>query len=90
NNSSSNIRQPYLKAKRNSFRNMCTRAPKPFGLPYKALVKNRHPPADLFKLLGNPAKGDTSSFALSICTLQPKTQSLLLPVTVPGTGYFQE
>ncbi|GBM76277.1 hypothetical protein AVEN_8485-1 [Araneus ventricosus] len=32
--------------------------------PYKAVAK--HPPADLFKQLGNPSSGGTKSFALKI------------------------
>ncbi|GBM15279.1 hypothetical protein AVEN_61608-1 [Araneus ventricosus] len=44
---------------------MCTKATDPF-VPYKAIIKNRHPPVDIFKLLGNLAKGDTSVFESSI------------------------
>ncbi|GBL80954.1 hypothetical protein AVEN_83050-1 [Araneus ventricosus] len=54
---------------------MCTRATDTFALPYKTVVKNRHPPADLFKLLENPVKRDTSSFPLSILKeLDPPAQ----------------
>ncbi|GBM28768.1 hypothetical protein AVEN_177983-1 [Araneus ventricosus] len=54
------------KAKRNSFRNTCTKTTDPYGRPYKAVVKNKHPPAELFKQLGNPSSGDTKSFSLKI------------------------
>ncbi|GBN56644.1 hypothetical protein AVEN_244795-1 [Araneus ventricosus] len=57
---------------------MCTRAENPFGRPYKAIVKNRHLPADRFKLLGNIAEGDGSSFALPILQeLYPPAQDTM-------------
>ncbi|GBL83119.1 hypothetical protein AVEN_165337-1 [Araneus ventricosus] len=54
---------------------MCNRATGPFGLPHKPIVKYRHPPDDFFKLLRNPDKEDTSSFALSnLKELYPRSQ----------------
>ncbi|GBN60809.1 hypothetical protein AVEN_47213-1 [Araneus ventricosus] len=50
------------------------------GLSCKPVVKNKHPPADLFKQLGNPSSGDTKSFALKILQgLYPPSQSLVPP-----------
>ncbi|GBM10501.1 hypothetical protein AVEN_109303-1 [Araneus ventricosus] len=42
------LKKTVKKADWNSFWNMCTRATDPFGLSYKAIVKNRHPPANCF------------------------------------------
>ncbi|GBN16582.1 RNA-directed DNA polymerase from mobile element jockey [Araneus ventricosus] len=54
----------------------------PYGQSYKAVVKNKHPPAELFKQLGNPSSGDTKSFALKILQeLYPPSHS---PVTPPN------
>ncbi|GBL79409.1 hypothetical protein AVEN_213310-1 [Araneus ventricosus] len=36
-------------AKRHSFRNTCTKTTVPYGRPYKAVVKNKHPPVELLK-----------------------------------------
>ncbi|GBM88158.1 RNA-directed DNA polymerase from mobile element jockey [Araneus ventricosus] len=77
------------KANRNSFRNTCTKTTDPYGWPCKAVVKNKHPPAELFKQLGNPSRGDTKSFALKIHQeLHPPSHS---PVTPPNFfPLFQE
>ncbi|GBN99905.1 hypothetical protein AVEN_26917-1 [Araneus ventricosus] len=76
------LKREAKKAKRNSFRNICTKTTDPYGRPYKAVVKNKHPPAELFKQLGNPSSGDTKSFALKILQeLYPPSHS---PVTPPN------
>ncbi|GBN18942.1 hypothetical protein AVEN_169395-1 [Araneus ventricosus] len=76
------LKREAKKAKRNSFRNTCTKTTDPYGRPYKAVVKNKHPPAELFKQLGNPSSGDTKSFALKILQeLYPPSYS---PATPPN------
>ncbi|GBO01116.1 hypothetical protein AVEN_160580-1 [Araneus ventricosus] len=39
------LKREAKKAKRNSFLNTCTKTTDPYGRPYKAVVKNKHPPA---------------------------------------------
>ncbi|GBL80804.1 hypothetical protein AVEN_26239-1 [Araneus ventricosus] len=52
-----------LRAKRTSLKNFCTQTKNPFGIPYKAIVKDNLPPSDLFKIMDQPEQGDTLSFA---------------------------
>ncbi|GBN00487.1 hypothetical protein AVEN_238337-1 [Araneus ventricosus] len=74
------LKREAKKAKGNSFRNTCTKTTDPYGRPYKAVVKNKHPPAELFKQLGNPSSGDTKSFALKILQeLYPPSHSPATP-----------
>ncbi|GBO01826.1 hypothetical protein AVEN_255444-1 [Araneus ventricosus] len=76
------LKREAKKAKRNSFRNSCTKTTDPYGRPYKAVAKNKHPLAELFKQLGNPSSGGTKSFALKILQeLYPPPHS---PVTPPN------
>ncbi|GBM07378.1 hypothetical protein AVEN_187908-1 [Araneus ventricosus] len=63
-------------------RNTCTKTTDPYGRPYKVVLKNKHPPAELFKQLGNPSNGDTKSFTLKILQeLYPPSHP---PVTPPN------
>ncbi|GBL79487.1 hypothetical protein AVEN_66463-1 [Araneus ventricosus] len=79
------LKREAKKAKMNSFRNTYTKTTDPYGRPYKAVAKNKHPPAELFKQLGNPSNGDTKSFVLKILQeLYPPSHSLLpLPNCFP-------
>ncbi|GBO25945.1 hypothetical protein AVEN_268581-1, partial [Araneus ventricosus] len=50
-----------LRVKRTSLKNFCTQAKDPYEIPYKATVKNNHPPSELFMV--QPEEGDSQSFA---------------------------
>ncbi|GBM32697.1 hypothetical protein AVEN_124224-1 [Araneus ventricosus] len=52
-----------LRAKRTSLKNFCTQTKNPYGIPYKAIVKDNLPPSDLFKIMDQPEEGDSLSFA---------------------------
>ncbi|GBM79902.1 hypothetical protein AVEN_173887-1 [Araneus ventricosus] len=52
-----------LRAKRTSLKNFCTQTKNPYGIPYKAIVKDNLPPSDLFRIMDQPEEGDSQSFA---------------------------
>ncbi|GBL77719.1 hypothetical protein AVEN_152937-1 [Araneus ventricosus] len=65
---------------RQKFKNTGTKTTDPYGRPYKAVVKNKHTPTELFKQLGNLSSGDTKSFALKILQeLYPPSRSPVPP-----------
>ncbi|GBO45297.1 hypothetical protein AVEN_115588-1 [Araneus ventricosus] len=49
-----------FRAKRTSLRNFCAKTKYPYGISYKAIVKDNLPPPDLFKILDQPEEGDPS------------------------------
>ncbi|GBN37472.1 hypothetical protein AVEN_152641-1 [Araneus ventricosus] len=59
----SSLQKLSLRAKRTSPKNFCTQTKDPYGIPYKAIVKNNLPPSDLFKIMDQPVEGDFQSFA---------------------------
>ncbi|GBM32722.1 Putative phosphoenolpyruvate synthase [Araneus ventricosus] len=52
-----------LRAKRTFLKNFCTQTKNPYGIPYKAIVKDNLPPSDFFKIMDQPEEGDSLSFA---------------------------
>ncbi|GBL99333.1 hypothetical protein AVEN_206756-1 [Araneus ventricosus] len=52
-----------IRAKRTSLQNFCTQTKDPYGIPYKAKVKENLPSSDLFKIMDQPEEGDSQSFA---------------------------
>ncbi|GBM20639.1 hypothetical protein AVEN_49480-1 [Araneus ventricosus] len=52
-----------LRAKRTSLKNFCTQTKNPYGIPYKAIVKDNLLPSDLFKIMDQSEEGDSQSFA---------------------------
>ncbi|GBM43292.1 hypothetical protein AVEN_220823-1 [Araneus ventricosus] len=52
-----------LRAKRTSLKNFCTQTKNPYGIPYKAIVKDNLPPSDLFKIMDQLEEGDSQSFS---------------------------
>ncbi|GBN20964.1 hypothetical protein AVEN_177589-1 [Araneus ventricosus] len=52
-----------LRAKRTSLKNLCMQTKNPYGISYKAIVKDNLPPSDLFKIMDQPEEGDPQFFA---------------------------
>ncbi|GBM38280.1 hypothetical protein AVEN_17725-1 [Araneus ventricosus] len=53
-----------LRANRTSLSNFCKQTKDPYGIPYKAIVKdNLPPPSDLLRIMDQPEEGDSESFA---------------------------
>ncbi|GBM59007.1 hypothetical protein AVEN_241396-1 [Araneus ventricosus] len=48
-----------LRAKRTSLKNFCTQTKSPYGIPYKAVVKDNLHSSDLFKIMDQPEEGDS-------------------------------
>ncbi|GBM55193.1 hypothetical protein AVEN_182145-1 [Araneus ventricosus] len=55
-----------LRAKGSTFSDFCTKTTDPYGTPYKSFIKDNIHPTELFKILGQPEKGDHKEMALNI------------------------
>ncbi|GBM41884.1 putative RNA-directed DNA polymerase from transposon X-element [Araneus ventricosus] len=55
-----------LCAKRSTSRDFCTKTTNPYGTPYKSFVKDNIHLTELFKILGQPERGDHKEMAFNI------------------------